>query len=73
MNRFEFLKNYKEFACYIRYRTANVYFNQLVSSKDSKERRAMMLRIIEELTASTEDLSMWLIAVKERNNGDKRY
>ena len=33
----------------------------------------MMLRIIEELTASTEDLSMWLLAVMQRNDGDKRY
>lgn len=73
MNRFEFLKNYKGFACYVRYRTARVLYNQLTSSSDSKEKLSMMLMIIEELTASTEDLAMWLLAVMQRNDGDKLF
>ncbi len=73
MNRFEFFKNYKEFACYIRYKTANVLCNQLENSRDLNEQRALMLRIVEELAAQTDDLSMWLQAIMQRNDGDKKY
>lgn len=73
MNRFEFLKNYKEFAAYIRYRTASVLYNRLEETSDSLEKRSLMLRIIEELAASTEDLTMWLVAVIGRNDGDDRF
>jgi len=73
MNRFEFLKNYKEFAAYIRYRTNSVLLGQLRISTDHFEKRSLMLRIIEDLASSTEDLSMWLVAVMGRNDGNHRF
>ena len=75
MNKFEFLKNYKEFAAYIRYRTNSVLFNQLRISTDPFDKRSLMLRIIEDLASSTEDLSMWLVAgmgAKKREKNNKK-
>jgi hypothetical protein len=73
MNSFEFFKNYKGFAAYVRHRTSAVLLDKLEKSKDSLERKALMLRIIEELASITEDLSMWIITVVNRSDGDKRY
>lgn len=73
MNRFEFLKNYKDFACLVRYRTATVLLANLKSSQDQEDKKVMMLRIIEDLVASTEDLAMWLITINDRNKTDKKF
>src|SRR5579864_7783406 len=73
MNTFEFLKNYKDFANHIRYNTAYVLLNELKSTKNVELQKLLMLRIIEELIASTEDLAMWLVALHSRNDGDRKY
>ena len=73
MNRFEFLKNYKDFANHVRYRTAEVLLAHLKTVTNPELQKALMLKIIEEVVASTEDLALWLIVLDKRNDGDKKY
>lgn len=73
MNRFEFLKNYKDFACRVRYITSNTLLSQLKVSTNPEEQKALMLRIVEDLVTSTEDLAMWLVTIHARNDGNRRY
>src|SRR3989344_430275 len=73
MNRFELLKNYKDFANHIRYNTADTLLAQLKETTNPELRKTLMLRIVEEVVASTEDLGMWLLALHKRNDGDKRF
>lgn len=67
MTTIQFLKNYRIYAAEARYHTANIYLRELESVSNSNTQKLMMIRIIEELAAATEDLSMWLVAVSERN------
>ncbi len=73
MNQFEFLKNYKDFASKIRYLSAKTLFQELKSVSDAEVKKSLMLRIIEDLVSSTEDLAMWLVTIHSRNDKDKRY
>lgn len=73
MNRFEFFSNYKKFANHIRFNTSEVILAQLKGTKDIELQKTLMLRIVEELVASTEDLAMWLITLHDRNDGDSRF
>lgn len=73
MNNFEFLKNYKEFAGRIRYYTAETLLKELESTTDIEKKKLLMLRIVEDLVSSTEDLAMWLIAIHSRNDKNKKY
>lgn len=68
MNTIEFLKNYNNFAYKVRHQTAKTFLERLRQSSNEDERRVMMLKIVEELIASTEDLAMWYLAVKRRSN-----
>lgn len=68
-----FLKNYQRFSCSVRETTASVYLDVLKHSPDENTRKAMILRIMEEFMASSEDLTMWLSAVYERNNLPAKY
>jgi hypothetical protein len=63
-----FLKNYMRFGFKIRLVTAKSYLNVLLNSKNYEEQKIMMLRITEELISSTEDLTMWLAAINNRNH-----
>lgn len=72
-NIITFLKNYKDFGFKIRLVTAQNYLKIIDISTDFTEQKIMMLRILEELISSTEDLTMWLAAISERNIVDKKY
>lgn len=72
-NTVTFLKNYKDFGFSIRLITAKSYLEKFQSSMDPKVQKSMMLRITEELIASTEDLTMWLSASMEREKQVKKY
>jgi len=71
-NTISFLKNYVVFAYKIRSTTSRGYL-KLMEEANEKDSKIYMLRIIEELAASTEDLFYWLTAAMLRNNKDKRY
>jgi hypothetical protein len=73
MNTIKFLKNYRIFASQTRYQTAIVYLEELKRADKPNNQKLMMVGIIHELVASTEDLAMWLVAISNRNDGDKRY
>lgn len=73
MNQFEFFKNYKDFACKARSKTAEILFRELESSSDNELKKLLMLRIVEDLVSSTEDLAMWLIAIHARNDKDRKF
>jgi hypothetical protein len=73
MNTIKFLKNYRIFASQTRYQTAVVYLEELKRVDKPNNQKLMMVGIIHELVASTEDLAMWLVAISNRNDGDKRY
>jgi len=63
-----FLKNYKDFGFKVRYVTAKNYLNTLLTTTDFVEKKIMLIRITEEVISSTEDLTMWLAAINNRNN-----
>lgn len=71
-NTITFLKNYKDFGFKVRIITAQTFLNTLLESKDIEIKKIMMLRLVEELISSTEDLAMWLAAVEQRENSDKK-
>lgn len=71
-NTITFLKNYKDFGFKVRITTAKTYLNTLQQNPDTEVKKIMMLRLIEELISSTEDLAMWLAAVEQRENPDKK-
>lgn len=71
-NTLSFLKNYVKFAFEVRSITSHGYL-KLMKNVNEKEAKVYMLRIAEELSASTEDLFYWLTATTLRNNSDKRY
>ncbi len=71
-NTITFLKNYKDFGFKVRILTARSYLNTMLTNSDPQIKKVMMLRIIEELISSTEDLAMWLAAVDQRERSDKR-
>lgn len=73
MNTIGFLKNYIEFACYARSITSKILLENLKQTIELNVKKVLMLRIVEELIASTEDLAMWLVTISQRNDGDKRY
>lgn len=73
MNTIKFLKNYRIFASQARYQIAVVYLEELKRVDKPNNQKLMMVGIIHELVASTEDLAMWLVAISSRNDGDKRY
>lgn len=73
MNTISFLRSYKDFACHIRSKTVQVYLEKIHSSDDKRLQIGLMVRIVEELVNSTEDLSMWLLAIASRNDGNKKY
>jgi len=73
MNTIKFLKNYRIFASQTRYQTAVVYLGELKRVNKPNNQKLMMVGIIHELVASTEDLAMWLVTISNRNDGDKRY
>jgi hypothetical protein len=73
MNTFEFLKNYKDFANHIRYITSEALFAELKESQNVEFQKTLMLRLIEELVASTEDLAMWLVALYSRHDENRKY
>lgn len=72
-NTIRFLKNYRLFAAQARYQTCLIYIDELKKTTVTNKQKLMMLKIIYELVASTEDLSMWLVAISKRNDRDKRY
>lgn len=71
-NTITFLKNYKDFGFKVRIVTAKSHLDTLLTSSDPQIKKIMMLRLIEELVSSTEDLAMWLVAVDQRERSDKR-
>lgn len=72
-NTVTFLKNYKDFGFSVRLITAQTYLEKFSSSLDSKVKKSIMLRITEELIASTEDLTMWLSGTMERRKQSRKY
>src|SRR5438270_5440661 len=66
-NTVQILKNYLRFAKGARYRTAQLYLKEFETSDHLPTQKLMMVRIVVELIASTEDLAMWLVAIHERN------
>ncbi len=73
MNQFEFFKNYKNFASKIRYITSDTLLRELKSTSSAEIKKTLMLRIVEDLVSSTEDLAMWLITIHSRNDGNKKF
>lgn len=71
-NTVSFLKNYVVFGYKVRTVTSKGYL-KLLENADERDSKIFMLRIAEELSASTEDLYYWLTAVMLRENADKRY
>jgi hypothetical protein len=61
------------FANGARYRTAQLYLKEFETSDHLPTQKLMMVRIVVELIASTEDLAMWLVAIHERNAKNPRY
>lgn len=61
-----FLKNYRQFGRKVRILTAQTYLEKLQLTQDVSEKKVMMLRITEELIASSEDLTMWLAGLKQK-------
>ncbi|TSC88200.1 MAG: hypothetical protein G01um10145_909 [Microgenomates group bacterium Gr01-1014_5] len=73
MNQFEFFKNYKDFASKVRYISAKTLLQELKSTQSIEVKKSLMLRIIEDLVSSTEDLAMWFVTIHSRNDGNKRF
>lgn len=72
-NTLLFLKNYPKFGSQVRIHTAKLYLETLKQTRDEVLKKVMMLRITEELISSTEDLALWVYAVREKESPTKRY
>jgi hypothetical protein len=72
-NTVTFLKNYIKFAWEVRLITAKIFITKFQQSNDDSEKKVMMLRIVEELISSTEDLAMWIAATEARQRPTKKY
>lgn len=71
-NSVTFLKNYVKFGYKVRTITASSFLKTLIENDDPDVKKAMMLRIVEEQVASSEDLAMWIAAVKNKDKADKK-
>lgn len=72
VNTVSYLKNYVKFAYKVRMVTAKCYLDS-IDEVEGQKAKIFMLRIAEELSASTEDLFYWLTAVIGRNTLSRRY